>query len=63
MAVSVNSVGLKVTSKLSGLQGKVLCMSSVEHSSAFPERVRMCSVVNSLMNCDIADPVLVIQYL
>ena len=45
------------------IYSKVLCMISVERSSAFPERVRMCSVVSSLMNYDIADAVLGIQYL
>ena len=45
------------------IHSRVLCIISVAHPSAFPERVRIRSVISSLMNWDSTGAVLSIQYM
>ena len=53
----------QVSRSLGSFHSKILRFISVARSSVFPERVRVCSVVGTLMNWDITAAVLCIQYL
>ena len=52
----------QVSRSLGIIHSKVLRIISVVRSSAFPERVRIYSVVSTVMNWDIIGAVLGIQY-
>ena len=51
------------SSSLKIIHSKILRIISVARSSAFPEGIRMCSLVISLMNWNNTDALLGIQYL